>query len=38
MIANETPKVISSSAGLLTVKDLTIPSAAIEEMRKHFLI
>jgi hypothetical protein len=38
MTANETLKVINASAGLLTVKDLTIPSAAIEDMRKYFLI
>jgi hypothetical protein len=35
MIANSIPKVINAPAGLLTMKDLLIPSAAPEDMRKY---
>jgi hypothetical protein len=35
MIVNSIPKVISAPAGLLTMKDLPVPSAALEDMRKY---
>jgi len=35
MIVNSIPKVIKAPAGLLTMKDLPIPSAAVEDMRKY---
>jgi len=35
MIANSIPKVINAPAGLLTMKDLPVPSATIEDMRKY---
>lgn len=35
MVVNSIPKVIKSSPGLLTMKDLPVPSAAIEDMRKY---
>ena len=35
MICNAIPKVINAEAGLLTMKDLPIPSAAVEDMRKY---
>jgi 4-hydroxy-tetrahydrodipicolinate reductase len=35
MIVNSIPKVINAPAGLLTMKDLPIPSAALEDMRKY---
>jgi len=35
MIVNTIPKVINSPAGLLTMKDLPVPSAALEDMRKY---
>jgi 4-hydroxy-tetrahydrodipicolinate reductase len=35
MVCNAIPKVINAEAGLLTMKDLPVPSAAIEDMRKY---
>jgi len=35
MIVNAIPKVINAPPGLLTMKDLPIPSAAVEDMRKY---
>jgi hypothetical protein len=35
MIVNSIPKVINAPAGLFTMKDLPIPSAALEDMRKY---
>jgi 4-hydroxy-tetrahydrodipicolinate reductase len=35
MIVNSIPKVMNASPGLLTMKDLPVPSAAIEDMRKY---
>jgi len=35
MIANSIPKVINAPPGLLTMKDLPIPSAALVDMRKY---
>jgi hypothetical protein len=35
IIANSIPKVINAPAGLLTMKDLPIPSAALEDMSKY---
>jgi 4-hydroxy-tetrahydrodipicolinate reductase len=35
MIVNSIPKVINAPAGLLTMKDLPVPSAALEDMRKY---
>ncbi|MDH5450386.1 MAG: NADP-binding protein [Candidatus Bathyarchaeota archaeon] len=35
MIVNTIPKVINSPAGLLTMKDLPVPSAALGDMRKY---
>ena len=35
MIANSIPKVVNAPAGLLTMKDLPVPSAALEDMRKY---
>jgi len=35
MVVNAIPKVIKAPAGLLTMKDLPVPSAAIEDMRKY---
>jgi len=35
MIANSIPKVINAPAGLFTMKDLPVPSAAVEDMRKY---
>jgi 4-hydroxy-tetrahydrodipicolinate reductase len=35
MIVNSIPKVLNAPAGLLTMKDLPIPSAAIEDMRRY---
>jgi 4-hydroxy-tetrahydrodipicolinate reductase len=35
MVVNAIPKVINASAGLLTMKDLPVPSAAVEDMRKY---
>jgi 4-hydroxy-tetrahydrodipicolinate reductase len=35
MICNAIPKVINAEPGLLTMKDLPIPSAAVEDMRKY---
>ena len=38
MIVNAIPRVLEAPAGLLTMKDLPIPSAAIEDMRKYISI
>jgi hypothetical protein len=35
MIVNAIPKVINAPAGLLTMKDLPLPSAALADMRKY---
>jgi 4-hydroxy-tetrahydrodipicolinate reductase len=35
MVVNSIPKVIKASPGLLTMKDLPVPSAALEDIRKH---
>jgi len=35
MVANSIPKVISAPAGLLTMKDLPVPSATTEDMREY---
>jgi 4-hydroxy-tetrahydrodipicolinate reductase len=35
MVVNSIPKVINAPAGLVTMKDLPIPSAAVEDMRKY---
>lgn len=35
MIVNSIPKVINAPAGLITMKDLPVPSAATEDMRKY---
>jgi 2,4-diaminopentanoate dehydrogenase len=35
MVVNSIPKVITAQAGLVTMKDLPVPSAAIEDMRKY---
>jgi 4-hydroxy-tetrahydrodipicolinate reductase len=35
MIVNSIPKVINSRAGLLTMKDMPVPSAALGDMTKH---
>jgi len=35
IIINSIPKVLKAPAGLLTMKDLPIPSAAVEDMRKY---
>jgi hypothetical protein len=35
MIVNSIPKVINAPAGLVAMKDLPIPSAALEDMRKY---
>jgi 4-hydroxy-tetrahydrodipicolinate reductase len=35
MIVNSIPKVINAPAGLLTMKDLPVPSATVEDMRKY---
>jgi hypothetical protein len=35
MVVNAIPKVINAEAGLLTMKDLPVPSAATEDMRKY---
>lgn len=37
MIVNSIPKVINAPAGLLTMKDLQIPSAAVEDMRRYVI-
>lgn len=38
VITNSIPKVINAPAGLLTMKDLPVPSAAVEDMRKYVKI
>ncbi|MCK4425028.1 NADP-binding protein, partial [Candidatus Bathyarchaeota archaeon] len=35
MIVNSIPKVINAPAGLVTMKDLPVPSAALEDMRRY---
>jgi len=35
MIVNSIPKVLKAPAGLLTMKDMPVPSAALEDMRKY---
>ncbi len=35
MVVNSIPKVLNAPAGLLTMKDLPVPSAATEDMRKY---
>jgi hypothetical protein len=35
MVVNSIPKVINAQAGLATMKDLPVPSAAIEDIRKY---
>lgn len=35
MIVNSIPKVMNASPGLLTMKDLPVPSATVEDMRKY---
>jgi len=35
MVVNAIPKVINAPAGLLTMKDLPVPSATLEDMRKY---
>jgi 4-hydroxy-tetrahydrodipicolinate reductase len=35
MVVNAIPKVIKAPSGLLTMKDLPVPSAAIEDMRRY---
>jgi 4-hydroxy-tetrahydrodipicolinate reductase len=35
MVVNSIPKVIKAGPGLLTMKDLPVPSAALEDMRKY---
>jgi 4-hydroxy-tetrahydrodipicolinate reductase len=37
MVANMIPKVINAPAGLLTMKDLPIPSATLEDIRKYIV-
>ena len=36
MVVNSIPKVINAPSGLLTMKDLPVPSAALRDMRKYF--
>lgn len=35
MVVNSIPKVINAPPGLLTMKDLPVPSAAVENMAKY---
>jgi hypothetical protein len=35
MVYNAIPKVLNAEAGLVTMKDLPVPSAALEDLRKH---
>ena len=35
IVCNAIPKVLNAEAGLLTMKDLPVPSAAVEDMRKY---
>jgi len=37
MVVNMIPKVINAPPGLLTMKDLPIPSATVEDMRKYII-
>lgn len=36
IIVNSIPKVMNAAPGLVTMKDLPVPSAALEDMRKYF--
>jgi len=38
MVVNSIPKTIKAPPGLLTMKDLPVPSAALEDMRKYILV
>jgi 4-hydroxy-tetrahydrodipicolinate reductase len=38
MVVNMIPKVTNAPAGLITMKDLPVPSAAIEDMRKYLTL
>jgi 4-hydroxy-tetrahydrodipicolinate reductase len=38
IVVNSIPKVINAQPGLVTMKDLTIPSAALNDMRKYIII
>ncbi len=38
MVVNSIPKVLNAPAGLVTMKDLTVPSAALEDMRRYIKI
>jgi hypothetical protein len=35
MVCNAIPKVLNADAGLVTMKDLPVPSAAVEDIRKY---
>jgi 4-hydroxy-tetrahydrodipicolinate reductase len=35
MVVNSIPKVLNAAPGLLTMKDLPVPSAALEDIRKY---
>jgi 4-hydroxy-tetrahydrodipicolinate reductase len=35
MVVNSIPKVINAPSGLLTMKDLPVPSPALEDIRKY---
>jgi hypothetical protein len=35
MVCNSIPKVLNAEAGLVTMKDLPVPSATVEDMRKY---
>jgi hypothetical protein len=35
MVANAIPRVINAPAGLVTMKDLPVPSVALGDMREH---
>jgi 4-hydroxy-tetrahydrodipicolinate reductase len=36
MVVNSIPKVVNAQSGLFTMKDLPVPSAALNDMRKYF--
>jgi hypothetical protein len=38
LIVNSIPNVINAPAGLLTMKDLPVPSAALEDMREYLKV
>jgi len=38
MVVNSIPKVINAQPGLVTMKDLPIPSAVLKDMRKYIVI